>query len=172
MVPKIERILYATDLSPNSAFAFQHAINYAIKHDARIVILHVFESITTAVRAHMAFLLDENQRKKIFDERARYVLERIKKRLRTFSEKELRGDPQAQDRIEAIQVCEGFAADAILEKVDEMKCDVIVMGTHGKGIVANTFLGSVAKQVLRRSRIPVFVIPLPKGETHITVHDE
>jgi nucleotide-binding universal stress UspA family protein len=46
------------------------------------------------------------------------------------------------------------------------------MGTHGKGIAANAFLGSVAKRVLRRSRTPVFIIPLPKGETELTVHDE
>ena len=60
----------------------------------------------------------------------------------------------------------------ILEKANELECDAIVMGTHGKGIIANAFLGSVAKQVLRRTRMPVFIIPLPRGETDITVHDD
>ena len=41
------------------------------------------------------------------------------------------------------------------------------MGTHSKGIIANTFLGSTAKRVLRRTRKPVFIIPLPKEETDI-----
>jgi len=37
------------------------------------------------------------------------------------------------------------------------------MGTHGKGWITYTFLGSVAERVLRRSRKPVFIIPLPKS---------
>ena len=172
MIPKIQRILYATDLSPNSAYAFRYAINSAIKHDAKIIILHVFESPSPAVRAQMRFYLDDEQRKKIFDDRVSYALDRIKKRLIAFSEKELKDYPKAEERVESIQVCEGFPADTILEKVNELECDAIVMGTHGKGIVANTFLGSVTKRVLRRTRKPVFIIPLPRGETDITVHDD
>jgi nucleotide-binding universal stress UspA family protein len=45
------------------------------------------------------------------------------------------------------------------------------MGTHSKGIIANTFLGSTAKRVLGRTRKPVFIIPLPKGETDITLQN-
>lgn len=172
MIPKIQRLLYATDLTPNSAYAFRYAINSAIKHDAKIIILHVFEAPSPAVRTHMEFYLDDEQRKRIFDERANYALERIKKRLQAFSDKELKEYPKAEDRIESIQVREGFPADMILEKADELECDAIVMGTHGKGIIANAFLGSVAKRVLRRTRKPVFIIPLPRGKTDITVHDE
>jgi len=43
------------------------------------------------------------------------------------------------------------------------------MGTHGKGIISHTFLGSVAERVLRRIRKPVFIIPLPKGEANINI---
>lgn len=172
MIPKIHRLLYATDLSPNSAYAFRYAINSAMKHDAKIIILHVFEAPSPTVRAQMEFYMDGEQRKKIFNERISYALDRIKKRLRTFSEKELKDYPKAEDCIESIQVCEGFPADMILEKANELECDAIVMGTHGKGIIANAFLGSVAKRVLRRTRKPVFIIPLPRGETDITVHDE
>ena len=43
MIPNINKILYATDLSDNSAYAFRYAINSALKHDAAIIILHVFE---------------------------------------------------------------------------------------------------------------------------------
>jgi len=172
MIPKIQRLLYATDLSPNSVYAFRYAINSAMKHDAKIIILHVFEAPSAAVRTHMEFYLDNEQRKKIFKERVSYFLDRIKKRLQTFSNTELKDDPQAEDRIESIQVCEGFPADVILEKANELECDAIVMGTHGKGIIANAFLGSVAKRVLRRTRKPVFIIPLPRGETEITVHDD
>jgi len=65
----------------------------------------------------------------------------------------------------------GSPPEVILSKADELDCDVIVLGTHGKGIIANTFLGSTSKRVLRRTRKPVFIIPLPKGELDITFHD-
>ena len=71
----------------------------------------------------------------------------------------------------SIEVCEGFPAEEILKKADEFNCDAIVMGTHGKGIIANTFLGSTAKRVLRRTRKPVFIIPLPKGETDVSIQN-
>ena len=43
MTQDIKRILYATDLSENSAHAFGYAINLANKFDAEITILHVID---------------------------------------------------------------------------------------------------------------------------------
>jgi nucleotide-binding universal stress UspA family protein len=45
------------------------------------------------------------------------------------------------------------------------------MGTHGKGIIRNTLLGSSSKSVLRRTRKPVLIIPLPKEEADIGLGD-
>jgi len=171
MIPEIKRILYATDLSDNSAYAFRYAINSALRHDAAIIILHVFELITTTNRFALDLYLDEELRKKIFNERVSDSLDRIRKRLKIFCDKEFGGDTKLTDRVESIEVCEGFPAEEILKKADEFNCDAIVMGTHGKGLIRHAFLGSTAKRVLRRTRKPVFIIPLPKGETDITFHD-
>jgi nucleotide-binding universal stress UspA family protein len=171
MLPKIKRILYATDLSPNSKYAFSYAINSAIKHDAKIIILHVLEPVSPAVRAHMESYLDGDRLRNIFDEKITYTIELIEKRLKRFCEEELAGDPKAADRVESIEVCEGFPPDDILEKANKLDCDAIVMGTHGKGIITNTFLGSTAKRVLRRARKPIFIIPLPKAEEDLGLSD-
>jgi nucleotide-binding universal stress UspA family protein len=45
------------------------------------------------------------------------------------------------------------------------------MGIHGKGLIRHAFSGSTAKRVLRRTRKPVFIVPLPKGESEITFYD-
>jgi nucleotide-binding universal stress UspA family protein len=171
MIPKIQKILYATDLSDNSAYAFRYAINSAKKHDADIIILHVLEEMPPFAQALVDSQLSEEQRKKAFDEKIAYTMERIKKRLEIFSERELKDDPESADRVVSIEVCEGYPAEEILRKADELNCDAIVMGTHGKGVISHTFLGSVAERVLRRVRKPVFIIPLPSGETDITFHD-
>ena len=172
MLPKINKILYATDLSDNSAYALRYALNSAIKHDAGITILHVFELISTTNRFALELYIDGDLRKKIFGERVSDTIDRIRKRLKIFCDKEFNGDTKYADRVESIEVCEGFPADEILKKADDFSCDAIVMGTHGKGLISHAFLGSTAKRVLRRTRKPVFIIPLPKGETEITFHDD
>ena len=53
MIPRIKNILYATDLSKNSAYAFRYAVNSAQKHDAQIHILHVIETIPPATEGIM-----------------------------------------------------------------------------------------------------------------------
>ena len=85
--------------------------------------------------------------------------------------KRFNGDTKYADRVASIEVSEGFAAEEILKKADEFDCDVIVMGTHGKGLISHAFLGSISKRVLRRTTKPVFIIPLPEGESDITFHD-
>ncbi|MEX1330153.1 MAG: universal stress protein [Desulfobacterales bacterium] len=171
MIPNINKILYATDLSDNSAYAFRYAINSALKHDAGVIILHVFEIMSMTNRAVLDLYLDEESRNRIFNERVTDTIDRIRKRLKIFCDKEFNGDAIFSGKVESIEVCEGFPAEEILRKADEFSCDAIVMGTHGKDFVRHAFLGSTAKRVLRRTRKPVFIIPLPKGETDITFHD-
>ena len=169
MIPKIQKILYATDLSENSAYAFRYAVNSAKKHDATIIILHVIEQMSPFVRSLVDTYIDEEERKKLHDEKMTYAMDRIRNRLQIFCDRELKDDPECVDKIESIEVVEGYPADEILKKADELNCDAIIMGTHGKGFISHAFLGSVAERVLHRARKPVFIIPLPKGETDITL---
>lgn len=172
MIPKIRKILYATDLTPNSAYAFRYAIDAAKKHNASIVILHVLEPIPgSAYAPWINIYFDKEQEKKNLEELLADKTNQIKRRLEIFCDRELKGDPERVDRVVSIELCQGFPAEVILRKANELECDAIVMGTHGKGIIGHTFLGSTAKRVLRRVRKPVFIIPLPKGETDVTFHD-
>ena len=45
MIPQIKKILYATDLSKNSHYAFFYAVDMAKRYNATIVILHSIEPI-------------------------------------------------------------------------------------------------------------------------------
>ena len=163
MIPKTQKILYTTDLSPNSDYAFRYAINSAKEYDASIIFLHVLDTRQPMLSSQVVV----KQRKKISEE----IMDRIRDRLKLFCEKELKKDPDCAKRVESIEILEGYPAEVILGKADELNCDMIVMGNHGKGIISQTFLGSVTKRVLRRTRKPVFIIPLPEGEIDITFHD-
>jgi len=48
---------------------------------------------------------------------------------------------------------------------EEMDADLIVMGSRGKGGLADVTLGSTSRRVLKRGITPVMVIRFPKGET-------
>ena len=172
MTPEINKILYATDLSPNSAHALSFALNSANLYQAEIVILHVFEQPTIGYAPMLDAYMDEKNRRSLFQEHAEDIKDRIRKRLEMIYAKELRDNPAYVDTINSIEVCEGYPAETILNMVDDLNCDMIIMGTHGKGILGNAFLGSTAKRVLRRTRKPIFIIPLPKGKLDITSQDE
>jgi nucleotide-binding universal stress UspA family protein len=45
MIPEIKKILYATDLTKNSNYAFFYAVDMAKRHNAKIFILHSIEPI-------------------------------------------------------------------------------------------------------------------------------
>ena len=97
------------------------------------------------------------------------LVRRIEERLKQFAERELRDDSETLKRVVGIHVVIGDPASEILNKTDELDCDTVIMGTNGKGAIGHTFLGSVSERVLRRIRKPVYIIPLPKGETDITL---
>jgi nucleotide-binding universal stress UspA family protein len=53
---------------------------------------------------------------------------------------------------------EGLIADAILERIQASKANLVVMTTHGRGPLGRFFLGGVADEVIRRSTVPVLLV--------------
>ena len=158
MIPQIKKILYATDLSKNSSYAFLFATDMARRHDAKIVILHVIEPIPPYVEVYSSSRTRWEQQEK--------TVEELKKHLQGFCKKaEAQIGPPCVELVSKILVPRGHPPEEILNAANEEDCDVIVLGTHGKGSLAHTFLGSVSNAVLHRTRKPVFVIPLPYEKT-------
>ncbi|KEY19141.1 universal stress protein [Kaistella antarctica] len=55
---------------------------------------------------------------------------------------------------------QGIAGDVILEYAKEKSAGYIVMGSHGRSNMYDVFVGSLTKELTRRSPIPVLVIPI------------
>jgi nucleotide-binding universal stress UspA family protein len=171
MLPEINRILYATDLSKNAAFAFRYAIYLAQLSNAEVIILHVVEKISPDAQLAMLAYFDKTERLKMTEQRVEKAIARIRKRLEIFCEKELQKEGGLAVEKTQIKVKEGYPSEEILRQVEKYDCDAIVMGAHEKGM-RHTFLGSVTKQVLRRCRKPTFVVPLPEIEIDLSMHDD
>ena len=52
----------------------------------------------------------------------------------------------------------GPAGETIASYADDGKFDLLVMGSHGHGSLGNLVMGSVATQVLARSKVPVLLV--------------
>jgi len=68
----------------------------------------------------------------------------------------LQGKARAGERADVLF---GRPLDAILQYAEEHDCDIIVMGSHGRGGIIRLALGSTTDAVMRASDRPVLVIP-------------
>ncbi|MFC7496641.1 MULTISPECIES: universal stress protein [unclassified Nocardioides] len=128
-----------------------HALRYAIAEAA---------ARRTSVRAiaafdyvHPAFSLDDElaaRMKAGAEDEAASVVPRALAQL---------GADAASVDIEHVAVA-GPAAEAILDNSDDAQ--LIVVGSHGKGLVRRVLLGSVSRQVLNDAERPVAVVDLPE----------
>ena len=152
MIPDIAKILYATDLSKNSLYAFGYAVRLAGQFGARITVLHVAEPVPGT--------LGQWVKEKMEEEELALSVKTIRGHLERFCEVMDRSRT-CIELVSNILVRVGQPAEEILDAAQEEGSDILVLGTHGKGFLKNAILGSVSRKVLDRSMRPVVVIPLP-----------
>jgi universal stress protein A len=140
----IRTILCATDLSDSSLPALDLAAALARDQGARLVVLHVPVPPPFVTPGEMAKILQQpvGYRRDLED------------RLRSFRPVGLEG--RTEYRLE-----EGDPAVEILRVAEDIACDLIVMGTHGRTRLNRLLMGSVAERVVRRACCPVLTVRVP-----------
>ncbi|MBW2606799.1 MAG: universal stress protein [Deltaproteobacteria bacterium] len=173
-LPKVEvkKILYATDLSESARYAFAYALSLANLYGARITFLHVLPEVSEFVDSHIIGYISADRWEEIKAQHSSEAREALigKKRdsaaakavLDQFSEDAKLGQEGAGFIADEIIVERGNPVEQILKQAKERNCDLIVMGTHGRGTLADAMIGSTARRVLRRSEKPVLVVRLPE----------
>lgn len=69
---------------------------------------------------------------------------------------------RVKDGVEVnVQLLEGNPLSALLDYAMAQDADLVVLGSHGHGVVASVLLGSVAEGVVRKAEIPALVVPAP-----------
>lgn len=154
MIPQIKKILYATDLSANANYAFGYAVNMAISNQAKVSIINVYEQHVSQTNISM--------RSSNFEIAKERLAGRIKADLSLYCEKEKFEGCQYEQLIGEIYVASGLPVDAILNTAKESDYDLIVMGTHGHGLLFTALIGSTARKMVQYSEIPVLVVRLPE----------
>jgi nucleotide-binding universal stress UspA family protein len=139
---RIRTILHPTDFSKHSDYAFQLACSLARDYGARLIIVHVAEPPLPIYGEGLVLPPPQVPKEPLLAK-----LDQL-----------LPQDPklQAEHRL-----LEGDAATGIRRAAQESKCDLIVMGTHGRTGLGRLLMGSVAEQVVRTSSCPVLTVKTP-----------
>jgi len=162
MLPKFNKILYCTDFSESAVSAFKYTVYLAKTTGAEIHLLHVVENLSSDAKiALQSCLVDSASRHKMLKERVKFAEEILQKRQDDFWDNISPEHQALRSQIKSSLVIESYPVEAILKVSQNIGVDIIVMGTHERGIL-HTFLGSIAKSVLKRTTIPVLVVPVSK----------
>ena len=163
MIPiaPIKTLLYATDLSEGSIYALRYAVRMAAQMDARVHVLHALTPLSEEARITLrSYVRDPVMREAAMRDRLATAREVMAERQRDFWEGREPENAAHRDRISEVEVIEGNPPDVILARSASLPADMILMGSHEHGF-SHTFLGTVAKRVMRRSRIPTLIVPYP-----------
>jgi nucleotide-binding universal stress UspA family protein len=142
-VPLPGRILVTTDFSEGTAQALNYAFLLARSNRSHVILMHVLEE--------MRALTSEQYR----DELAK----RLNADLRKLIPADARKWCDIETRIES-----GTAYYTILKILKKEKINLLVMNTHGKGMLDRAVLGSTSERVVRSAKCPVFLVP-PRRQT-------
>ena len=162
MIPKIKKILYTTDLSETSNFAFSYAASVANHYEASIIILHILKDLTHSSEDLITNVIGQKKWQEILGRNKMDIVEKIRLRLENFCEQTRSEMSACPFLVENIIVKIGNPVDEITAEAAKEDYDMVIMGAHGHGAIAGTVMGSVSRRVLRRCTKPVLVVRLPE----------
>ena len=152
---EIRKVLIALDYNPTAQKVAEMGYKFAKKIGAEISILHVISDETDFATLEYSPIMGyagfaDTSLSHLYDPEA------MKKAATHFLEKTKH---HLDDETIQTIVKEGDFAEIILKTAKLLNIDIIVIGTHSRKWLENTIMGSVTEEVLRKSTIPLFIVP-------------
>ncbi len=173
MSNKYKTILFTSNLSNTSRIAFKQAAMLAEQSGAKIILLHImegepsgsYEGYVTSLFGHDAWLKILRNNK----EEAKHALvgkvtpkQMARTALNQFCKENQKQDEDYVIPDYEILIKNGDVIEVILEQAVEHKCDLIVLGAS-EGLLSGISVGRNIKSILKKSKIPVLVVPSSTG---------
>ena len=137
----LRRVLVAVDLSYAAEPAIREGERFVQLTDGQMRAIHVIESLSFAPEA--AQFVEQQQ----FHHDSLVALEQ--------DVWPLLGSPGAERTVRS-----GDATTALADEAAEWRADLLVVGSHGKGWVERTLLGTVTERLLNRLPVSLLVVPV------------
>jgi len=148
---RLKTILLPTDFSQPSSAAVPYACDLAEVFGAELHVLHVIHDLATEVPdfgmglAFPGYLEHLPERMQKLEEAAIHQLSDVL--------------PEGWNKTRIVLATrKGPPFQRIIEYAREHQTDLVVMGTHGRGMLKHTLLGSVAERVVRKAPCPVLTV--------------
>ena len=148
---KLKRLLVPTDFSESARHALIYGISFAREYEAELQLLHVVETLTVGYASDL-FPVPMAE---VFQEISGYAKAELSKLAKVAREK---------DVAVVEQVVQGKPSAEIIRFAQEQKIDMIVLGTHGKGLLDKALFGSTTERVVRNGPCPVLTTRLTEHE--------
>ena len=150
----LKKVLVATDFSEPSEAALAFGRELAFTFGAQLVVAHVAENtLTRGFGGGDGLVFVDPALQRAVEARARRQLETL-----------ITDEDREQLYAETVVLASNAPALAIAEYAKEAAVDLIVLGTHGRGAVAQLLMGSVAERVVRTAPCPVLTVRHPEHE--------
>ncbi|UUX95033.1 universal stress protein [Aquabacterium sp. J223] len=142
-----QRILVPVDGSQTAELGLAEAIAIAQPMKARLLLLSVVNDLDWLVEgAAIASSAEAHQ------EVLRYAENVVEKARQTAAARDVQAETSVRETTDR------RAADTIVDEARRSKCDLIVMGTHGRRGLGRLVLGSDAMAVVQASPVPVMLV--------------
>ena len=163
MLPKIEKILYATGLGAGAPYVFRYALTLARQHDAQIIAVSALEPLSNFAQSLVELHISHERSEEMHLQAQEQVKERLRERIATLCEQECSVDQQCSHRVSKILIEEGQPDRAILKVARENDVDLVIMGSHRHTAIGDAVLGTTTHKVLHSASQPVLVVRIPDG---------
>jgi len=150
MIP-IQKILVPTDFSDSAHHALRYAVTLATELQAELLLLHVVETLAVGYASDL-FPVPMAE---VFQEMSGYARTELAK---------LGEETRAKGANARELVVQGKPSAEIVRVAQEEQMDLIVLGTHGKGMLDQALFGSTTERVVRKAPCPVLSCRLPEGK--------
>jgi nucleotide-binding universal stress UspA family protein len=147
-VIKLKKVLVPTDFSESARHAFNYGVSFAREFKAELVLLHVVENLTVGYASDL-FPVPMAE---VFQEISGYAKAELAK---------LAEEARQKGVAVAELVAQGKPSAEIIRHAAENSVDMIVLGTHGKGMLDQALFGSTTERVVRRAPCPVLTVRMP-----------
>lgn len=156
----MKKVLIAVDFDPSAQNVAESGYELATSMNAQLTLLHVVSDATYYSSLNYSPILgfDSFSNLDIVQTEAVDDLKNAAQDYLGKMKRHLGGETIATI------IKDGDFGDSILETAQEIHADIIVMGTHSRKGLDKILMGSVAEKVLRKSSIPLFIIPTNKEE--------
>jgi nucleotide-binding universal stress UspA family protein len=163
MIPHINHILYATDLSDGARRAMGYAVALANAMEASLTVIHVIKETSPNAELLIQAFLGYSSKEMLKQKSRAQITEEIKERLGEMCDQLGCQLPECRFSLADVIVEFGRPQETILDHAETGKYDCLVMNHHDYGLAESTIAKLSGKTLINQCPIPVLLVPVPHG---------